>query len=291
MISVPVAVAALADAAVAAAKSLTSLLERTFLFWQANGISDSSLFKFPLDKTLSMIIIKLSRDNDKGRGLDTSQHSQKKTKRQRDIQEPGETRRLILQAAQTLFMTYGYRAVTTRQVADACGITQPALYRHFSDKQDLYVSVQVDVVTQSGNALERIAKRNAPMQERLRLTAIHLLNSARQDIHVMFHDMHYELSPEAQARIFRAFSTSVIAPISIIFEDGMQQGLLRPIDQGGVTTHTAVMLFLNLASQFLPSPQGEHLFGAHSTITERTQLMVDLFLYGLAKEKQDHQNS
>jgi AcrR family transcriptional regulator len=43
-----------------------------------------------------------------------------------------ETRCLILQAAHRPFMEQGYRAVSTRQIAAACGITQPALYRHFA---------------------------------------------------------------------------------------------------------------------------------------------------------------
>ncbi|MGL4818643.1 MAG: TetR/AcrR family transcriptional regulator, partial [Bacilli bacterium] len=52
-----------------------------------------------------------------------------------------DTRETIIEAAKTLFMTHGYRAVSTRMIAKDCGITQPALYHHFSDKQALYTEV------------------------------------------------------------------------------------------------------------------------------------------------------
>ena len=35
-------------------------------------------------------------------------------------------------------MAHGYRAVSTRQVAEAVGLTQPALYHHFATQADLY---------------------------------------------------------------------------------------------------------------------------------------------------------
>src|SRR5690349_3359337 len=51
--------------------------------------------------------------------------------------EREETAKLILQAARQLFMAHGYRAVSTRQVAEAVGLTQPALYHHFATKEEL----------------------------------------------------------------------------------------------------------------------------------------------------------
>jgi AcrR family transcriptional regulator len=59
-----------------------------------------------------------------------------------------ETRNAILRVAQHLFMTYGYRAVTTRQLAEACGLTQPAFYHHFADKRALYLAVVTEEVCQ-----------------------------------------------------------------------------------------------------------------------------------------------
>ena len=43
----------------------------------------------------------------------------------------------ILDAASTLFITYGPSKTTTRQIADAAGISQPSLYAHFKTKEAL----------------------------------------------------------------------------------------------------------------------------------------------------------
>jgi len=45
-----------------------------------------------------------------------------------------ETRKVVLQAARRLFLEFGFHAVSTRQIAEACGLTQPALYHHFANK-------------------------------------------------------------------------------------------------------------------------------------------------------------
>src|SRR5450631_1571478 len=71
-----------------------------------------------------------------------------------------ETRRAILRAAHTLFMERGYRGVTTRMVAEACGVKQPLLYYHFADKETLYLAVHQEQTASSRAALERIAARH-----------------------------------------------------------------------------------------------------------------------------------
>ncbi|MCK5126175.1 MAG: TetR/AcrR family transcriptional regulator [candidate division Zixibacteria bacterium] len=53
----------------------------------------------------------------------------------------GDRKGQILQEATTLFSQYGYDKVTIKQLANACGITEPALYRHFSSKDAIYGAV------------------------------------------------------------------------------------------------------------------------------------------------------
>ena len=43
--------------------------------------------------------------------------------------------------ATKLFAKWGYNATTTAAIADAAGVTEPILYRHFSNKQDLFVAI------------------------------------------------------------------------------------------------------------------------------------------------------
>ncbi len=47
----------------------------------------------------------------------------------------------ILQEATRLFSHFGYDRVTVKQLAEACGISEPALYRHFESKDSIYDAV------------------------------------------------------------------------------------------------------------------------------------------------------
>lgn len=50
----------------------------------------------------------------------------------------GAVRKLLLDAARTLFARQDYRSTTTREIADAAGVTEPLLFRHFGSKAALF---------------------------------------------------------------------------------------------------------------------------------------------------------
>jgi len=52
-----------------------------------------------------------------------------------------ERREQLLTVATKLFADRGYEATTTASIAEAAGITEPVLYRHFQNKKDLYLAV------------------------------------------------------------------------------------------------------------------------------------------------------
>jgi len=52
-----------------------------------------------------------------------------------------ERKRQIIAEALRLFGRHGFDRVTIKQLAEACEITEPALYRHFSSKEDIYSAV------------------------------------------------------------------------------------------------------------------------------------------------------
>ena len=54
-------------------------------------------------------------------------------------------RRQLLEVAADLFARRGYRGTTTARLAQAAGITEPILYRHFENKQDLFVTLIEEV--------------------------------------------------------------------------------------------------------------------------------------------------
>jgi AcrR family transcriptional regulator len=205
------------------------------------------------------------------------------------VEDAGETRRTILRAAHALFMAHGYRAVSTRQIADACGLTQPALYHHFADKQDLYVAMLREELAALHAGLERIARRGGDVDERLR-QVVRYMPTERQDMSQMFHDIDRELGPEARRELRESFHDSVVAPIAAIFADGLRRGLLRDPRQGGTDPVTAAFLLLSMlrhppAPDLSADSQDSVSVAPSTTATSRVDLIVDVLLHGLAAPK------
>lgn len=57
-----------------------------------------------------------------------------------------ERRAAILAAVRPLFAEKGYKGVTTRELADAAGISEALLFRHFPSKEALYAEAQVSAM-------------------------------------------------------------------------------------------------------------------------------------------------
>ena len=188
--------------------------------------------------------------------------------------EREETAKLILQAARRLFMAHGYRAVSTRQVAEAVGLTQPALYHHFATKEELYVAVVLGEVARLRAGLERIIRRDSPVDERLRGVARFLLTTVDYDFPLMYHDMGTELSEGARKRLGGAFFGGIIGPLATIFADGHRDGVLRDEAHGGLGATEAAGLFMSFVAHFLERP----LVSAPTTRRDSSEVRADLLV-------------
>lgn len=82
----------------------------------------------------------------------------------------GHTRRdEILVAAKKLFLREGYNATTIRRIADEVGVSAPALYLYFRDKEAIMVALCDQTFGLLLENIERIQKDGLPPAERLRL--------------------------------------------------------------------------------------------------------------------------
>ena len=204
----------------------------------------------------------------------------------RPIMHEDETRSTILRIAQQLFMEHGYRAVSTRQIADGCGLTQPALYHHFADKQDLYVAVMKESLSETQAALERILRRSESVQERMKRMERYLLSNTERDHTMMMHDIQQELSVTSRAVLNEAFQVGIITPIRSLIEEGIRQGILLDAQKSGVNATTATYLFISMLSQFL-----QHSGVIQRDVLEREhaeEVIVQLLFHGMATTHQEY---
>ncbi|NJM08562.1 TetR/AcrR family transcriptional regulator, partial [Candidatus Gracilibacteria bacterium] len=91
----------------------------------------------------------------------------------------GMARERVLQVAERLFMERGYTGVSMREIADALGIKQPALYYHAPEgKHQLYLAVLERALERHRAELHtRIAASDADLRAQLRVVVRWLLHS------------------------------------------------------------------------------------------------------------------
>jgi AcrR family transcriptional regulator len=91
----------------------------------------------------------------------------------------------ILELATEAFSREGYDKVTVKQLADGCGITEPAIYRHYKSKDEIYIAVLESLCDRldSSELFARLAQTNDP-DTLLRGVSEHLLefHTANQDM-------------------------------------------------------------------------------------------------------------
>jgi AcrR family transcriptional regulator len=89
----------------------------------------------------------------------------------------------ILEVATGLFARHGFDGVTTRQIADAAGITEAMVFRHFAKKEDLYWEV-LSAKSASDDLKKRLEARlqdDVEPMEIFTAIALYVLNRNLQD--------------------------------------------------------------------------------------------------------------
>ena len=73
----------------------------------------------------------------------------------------------ILNSAVGQFMAYGYSRVTMDDIAQAAGMSRPALYQFFRNKQDIYEAGSRAMAAQSLTAMEKVLSGKGTPAERV----------------------------------------------------------------------------------------------------------------------------
>ncbi|MEK3856258.1 TetR/AcrR family transcriptional regulator [Cytobacillus sp. FSL H8-0458] len=190
-----------------------------------------------------------------------------------------DTHKKIVKAAHGLFMDLGYRAVSTRRIAEACGITQPTLYHHFSNKKAIYMEVLRTELVDMQSALSRIIKRfEDDIEECLFQVTYYILINKPPSMGQMFHDIQKELDQEHQGIVRKWWMESYQDPIASIFEKGIKDHKLRdPAEIGSDPVSSAYLLLSLISSRNTDYKLKE------SLAKEQAGFYVKVILYGLSQ--------
>lgn len=85
-----------------------------------------------------------------------------------------ERRSQLIEAATRVFARRGYDATTTAALAQAAGVTEPILYRHFKGKRELFMAIVREVSQISIKRWRTMTEGIADPTERLRVIARNL---------------------------------------------------------------------------------------------------------------------
>ena len=191
----------------------------------------------------------------------------------------------IESAALAHFIKSGYAATTTREIAQAVGLTPGALYSHYSSKEALFAAVvhryQRELVgNQADNALTRVLRDSRfPYDIPELAAAIRELVSSNRPYWLLW----YIDIVEFEGKHFR----SQVAPKALIGAPELQQRFeeLRATGALRIEPELAfVMVYMHLFNYFCI----ETLFGGsdHYGVPEEVAIstMADVFLHGMLVE-------
>jgi AcrR family transcriptional regulator len=140
-----------------------------------------------------------------------------------------ERKRQLLAQAKHLFVTQGYHATTTEKIAQAAGVTEPVLYRHFANKKALFLEVLEEV---RAATLERWHAESSSLTDplaKLHAIADTYLVSTRAHA-VEFRIMHrtlVETDDEEIVALLRSFYLDSETLLAQIIAEGQQTGVFR----------------------------------------------------------------
>jgi AcrR family transcriptional regulator len=145
-----------------------------------------------------------------------------------------ERKKQLLAHAKQLFVTHGYHGTTTEKIAEAAGVTEPVLYRHFESKKALFLEVLEEI---RAATLERWHAETVDITDplaKLHAIADMYLGSTREHA-LEFRIMHRTLIEKYKDRndeeeitaFLRSFYLDSEALLANIIGEGQQTGVFR----------------------------------------------------------------
>jgi len=157
------------------------------------------------------------------------------------------SRQRILEEATRLFVRFGYHGVSMREIAEATGLSKPALYYHFKDKEDLILAILNENLTQVGDIVQACRQNEVSARGRIRAMTQAFFEQPveqRAVIYLATREIAH-LSEAARAQFGEVYRQVFVGQIAAILEEGIQSGELRPMD-----THLGTWVLLGMLYPF-----------------------------------------
>ena len=193
----------------------------------------------------------------------------------RQRMKSGERQQEIVAAVLALARERGPDAITTQAIADRMAVTQGALFRHFPDKEAIWIAVFVWVRESLGAVLEKaVAKAGSPLAniEAVFLAHVAFIAANPGVARVMFHELQYPGDSPVRAEV-RAMITAYRKRLASLFAQARAAGEL-PAD---LDTALAPVLFIGAVQGLVIQSA---LAGDEAGMNKRARQLFPLLLDG-----------
>ncbi|MFT8873101.1 MAG: TetR/AcrR family transcriptional regulator [Sporolactobacillus sp.] len=186
------------------------------------------------------------------------------------------TNQNIINTAKQLFMEEGFKAVTTRQIAKSCHLTQPALYHHFKDKQAIYLAVLKQITLDIRQSCAAVDFSQSEIEQVLFQIISIFTQQYPANLLMMVHDIMNSMDPSHRQMLFDMWENTFVTPFKQLFANWQACGILRPdVD------HEASARFCLAA--IVPLTSAHFLKLSKNRQSERMMSVIDFLLHGLVR--------
>lgn len=188
-----------------------------------------------------------------------------------------QTRDRILQAAQKLFAAQGYDGTTTRDLAQAAGVAEGTLFRHFANKKAILVEVAtkgwVEILTDLLTELSEMGSYKAVAQVMRRRMWNMQKNSDLLRVCFMEAQFHPDLRDRIQEEIIEKMSGVAEA----YFQEAMDKGVYRQMDAKLVAkVFLGMFAIAGFSDNTIMSPES-----SPQELQKMAEGLADIFLNGV----------
>jgi AcrR family transcriptional regulator len=141
-------------------------------------------------------------------------------------------RRCILDQAQQRFFAHGYHGVSIRDIVQACGLSNAALYYHFGNKQNLFVEVIREFAAMVAQQVREAGAGNGSCRQRLASMAEAFLQfswESRSELQTLLRDL-TECEGEEIQQLIPEVTGQIMSPFAMVLEEAIATGEARAVD-------------------------------------------------------------
>lgn len=175
-----------------------------------------------------------------------------------------DTRRSILEAAEKLFAQRGFALARLEDVGEAVGVTRPALFYHFPDKQALYDAMLEEAFRPLGISIEAALTSTRPIGQRIEDAALAWVDgvAARPTLSRLILRYVADMDEHPMQKLYG--ESDRLAGIAWkLVQEGIANGELKPLHADPVHSASAIIgttvFYVTALSALIPS-------GAHDPL-------------------------